>query len=361
MADLTNAWLGYVKEVTYGIRVKAGTPADTVSYVNGDWEGSFPVPMQKPTIIEHRKSGNFDLQTLLIGRKIVEFPLNQHLLDPARELFQVLGKVTTTGPVSSLYTHTIVGQQPSDGATLPSRTYHIQSDGMSTDKIIDIAGTYTPKLQIGWGLDKPGLHQASNHLAQRLTDETATTDLNGVASAGNEDDAEVYTAAPILGTGVTEADVFYLNNFFVAGVDISADIIGGNVKIVNTLQKNFSNRPTKFDNYGLTQNAYLSSAFVVKREYAVTIEVKPTDLTVAVFNKYIKSYVDYDLTFQWKRTTITNSKVHTVDWTFDTSQSPLTDLSAVINPLLTDSNKWILEFQPKTLVDVVCVDENSAL
>lgn len=355
----TEAWLGYAKETTYGERIRAGTPADTTTKVYGAWKGPFPLVQEKPIIVEYFKSGSFGPASLAYGDREVRFQLSSNLLDPVRILEQALGEISTTGPVSSIYTHTLTSREPSVGAVLPSRTYHHQTEGLTNDFILDISGSLVEEVNFGYVAGDPGVDCLEKILAQRITDENATTDLDGVASATDEDDAKAYTNGPTLGTGVTEADPFYLSLLSESGNDIVDDVLGCNIKVKNTFMENRTTRPNKTNNYGKSINGYLSSAFVKKRAFEIALDLKPTDATLALWDKLQSHNLDTDIIMNFKRQTITNDKEHTMNWTFDTDECPVEDISGMIPFLHNEMQKWIVVLKPKDIVNVVCKDESS--
>ncbi len=355
----TEAWLGYTKETTYGTRIRAGTVANTTTKVYGAWKGPFPLVQESPKIIEYQKSGSFDPATLAYGNREVRFQLPSNLLDPVRILEQVYGQLATTGPVSGIYTHTITGTEPSEGAVLPSRTYHKQTSGLTTDFILDISGCYVEEVNFGYVAGDPGVECLEKILAQRVTDENATSDIAGVASASDEDDAKAYTNDPTLGTGVTEEDPFYLSLLSESGNDIVDDVLAVNIKVKNTFKENRTARPSGYNNYGHNINGYLSSAYYKSRSHEVTLDLKPTDATLAFWDKLQSHSLDTDLIIKFKRQTKTNDKEHTMDWTFDTDVCPVKNISGMIPFLHNEMQKWIVTLKPKTIVNVVCKDESA--
>ncbi len=355
----TEAWLGIIKETTYGTRVRAGTPADTASLVHGAWKGPFPLVSEAPKMIEYQKSGSFDPATLAYGNSEVRFQLTSNLLDPVRILERALGILNTTGPTSSIYTHTLTSKEPAVGAVLPSVTYHKQTEGLTTDFILDISGCYVEEANFGYVAGDPGVDCLEKILAQRTTDENATTDLDGVASATDEDDAKPYTNGPTLGTGVTEEDPFYLGLLSGGGVDIVDDILACNIKVKNTFTENRTARPNKTNNYGHSINGYLSSAYLKGRSFEVALDLKPTDATLFFWDKLQSRSLDTDLIVKFKRQTTTNDKEHTMDWTFDTDVCPVKDISGMIPFLHNEMQKWIVTLKPKKIVNVVCKDESA--
>ncbi len=351
----TESWLGYAKETTYGTRVRAGTVADTATLVYGGWKGPFPMVFEKPKLIEYKKSGSFDIASQVYGNREVRFQLASNLLDPVRILEKVLGKLSTTGPSGSLYTHTVTAQEPVDGATLPSWTYHLQTLGMTAPYILDIPGSYSEEANLGYVSGELGVECLEKVLAQRITDENATSDINGNASATDEDDAKAYTNAPTNGDNITEADPFYLNELSAGGVDIVNDIITSNIKIKNEFKENRTSRPNKTNNYNKSINGYLSSAYVKDRTYEIQLELKPTDATLFFWDQVQSHSLDTDIVAKYVRTA--NSLTHTMDLTFDTTTCPVTDISGMIPFLHNELQKWIVVLKPKTLVSAVCKDE----
>lgn len=357
----TESWMGYKREVTYGTRVRAGTPADTTTKVYGTWKNPFPVIAEKPTLVEYSKSGSFDKATQAYGNTEVRFQLASNLLDPVRIFEKVLGVINTTGPASSLYTHTVTGLEPAVGAVLPSDTYHLQTEGLTDDFIQDIPGCYSEEVNLGYVAKEVGIECLEKVLAQRITDENATTDLDGVGSAGTEDDAKAYTNAPTLGTGVTEEDPFYLSSLSEAGNDIVNDVLACNFKIKNTFTENRTSRPNKTDNYGKSINGYLSSAYLKDRNFEIALDLMPTDATLNLWDKLKTKSIDTDIVAVFKRQTKTNDKEHTITLTYDTSSCPVTDISGTLPFVHSVLQKWIIVLKPKTLVNAVLVDESSGI
>lgn len=360
----TDAWLGYVRETTYGTRVRAGTPADTTTKLYGAWKNPFVLPVEDPTMVNYRKSGSFDKASQAYGNTKIRFQLASNLLDPVRILEKALGVISTQAdtPEAGRHTHTITGIEPAVGAVLPSDTYHLQTTGLSSQFILDICGSYSEEVNLGYVAKEVGVECLEKVLAQRITDENATTDLDGVASGGGqEDDAKAYTNGPTFGTGVTEEDPFYLSSLSEAGNSIVDDVLACNFKIKNTLTENRTSRPNKTDNYGNSINGYLSSAYLKERDHEITLDLKPTDATLALWDKLKNKTLDTDIVAVFKRQTKTNDKEHTITLTYDTSSCPVTNISGIIPFVHSILQKWIIKLEPKTLINAVVVSENSGI
>jgi hypothetical protein len=98
------------------------------------------------------------------------------------------GAGTTSGASSVGYVHTITQIEPSDAFTLPSRTIHTETRGLTNNKFQDIAGGLVKEAEWKIALgDSNGLMQTNKIGGQRITDELATTNLYGVTSNGSAD------------------------------------------------------------------------------------------------------------------------------------------------------------------------------
>jgi hypothetical protein len=248
---------------------------------------------------------------------------------------------------------------PSTGVELPSRTFHIQMENsLTTDRYIDICGCITKSIDIGGDTKKAAVQVKENFVAQRITDENATTDLDGVASAGSEDDAQDFTNAPrFYDTNLTVEDPFYLESITVGGTDITKDVDTWNIRIMNDFVARRANR-TGTDNYGRTINNYVGAWYLKKRRYDITLQALPTDETYPMWTRMQAGNVaDNDLVFSLTRTKSDDGIENTAIFTFDASVCPVVDITGMINFALANDQNWTFLLQPKTLTNIVVTDD----
>ena len=369
MADehLTSGTLGFYDEDnldagSYGTRKMDGTPANTVTVTLGEYIDSFPIPVEKPAWVDRTKFTGFDIGNLKAGAKIVEFSLAYNLYE-GHPLLYILGPIQAApGGGDDAYIHTLTGITPAIGVELPSRTGHIQiEDSLTTDRYIDICGCISKSIDIGGNIEIPGVKVTESFVAQRITDENATTDLDGVASAGTEDDAQDFTAAPIFkDTNLTVEDGYYLKSIVVGGTTITKDIVTWNIKIVNEFVPRRANRAGT-DNYGRTINNYVGAYYLKSRRYNITLSVLPTDETFPMWTRMQAGNVaDNDIVITLTRTKSHDSVENTIVFTFDTTNCPVIDITGMVNFALGNSASWSFILQPKTLVGCVITDDVAA-
>lgn len=183
MAVLTKGKVGWVPETTYGVR--ASISAASYLRAFGRMFGTFPIPVEKYDFATQSIGSSFDYNNMAFTNKDVEFDL-PFWLDDAREIYYAFGKNADAG--GPTYTHTITAMEPSDAFTLPSRTFHNETQGLTTNKYQDVPGTLVKEAEwkIAFG-DPNGLMQTNKFTCQRVTDENATTNLYGVTSGGSAD------------------------------------------------------------------------------------------------------------------------------------------------------------------------------
>jgi len=361
---LTKGTLGYYDEDnlgsgTYATRNMAATPADTVTYALGEYIDSFPIPIEKTHFIDKTKFTGFDYGDLKQGSKSVEFTL-PYILMEGPPLLYALGPIPSAPTGSDdAYVHTLEGMTPSDGVELPSRTFHIQmEDSLTTSRYIDICGVVTKTIDIGGNMNDPYIKVSESFVAQRITDENATTDLDGVASAGSEDDAQDFTNAPrYFDTNLTVNDAYYLKSITVGGTDITKDLVSWNIKIINELVPRRANR-SGTDNYGRTINNYVGAWYLKSRRYQISLAALPTDETYPMWTRMQAGNVsDNDLVITFTRTKSADGVENTIVWTFDTSTCPIIDITGMVNFALANDQHWSFILQPKTLSSLVITDD----
>ncbi|MCK5019712.1 MAG: hypothetical protein KAS32_21820 [Candidatus Peribacteraceae bacterium] len=343
----------------YGTRQMAGTPADTVTRLLGDYIDSFPIPTEKPAWIDRTKFTSFDFGELKSGAKMVEFELPYLLLE-GPSLLYALGRIAAapTGG-DNAYVHTITPIEPAHAIELPSRTFHIQiENSLTTSRYIDICGVITNAIDVGGDDKNAAVTVKEKFLGQRITDENATTDLDGVASAGSEDDAQDFTAAPAFyDSNLTYEDPYYLESIIMGGVNITKDIKSWNINTINEFVSRRANR-TGTDNYGRTINNYVGAHYLKKRRYSVALNLLPTDETYPFWVKMQEGDVaNNDLVISLTRTKSHDSIENTIVYTFDTSVCPITDISGMVNFALANEQAWAFLLRPKTLTNVVITDD----
>lgn len=123
------------EETTEGVRVRAGTPTDTQMYKFGYMlEPRFPVPYPRadPTKSYVYSKWDFDSQTqggLTLPHTFTFVMVN------GIEFYFALGQSTNTAP--SYEQHVITGINKGN---LPTRTYHYEAKGGTTDLLVDYVG-----------------------------------------------------------------------------------------------------------------------------------------------------------------------------------------------------------------------------
>lgn len=366
MADkhLTEAKLGFYDEDNlgvgaYGVRNMDGTPANTVTYAIGDFIGSFPIPVEKPAWIDRGSFISFDYNELKAGAKKVEFVLKYQLLE-GPPLLYALGPIQAApSGGDNAWIHTLTPITPAIGFELPSRTGHIQiENSLTVDRYIDIPGCITETLDVGGKSDQSAIEVSEKFNAQRITDENATSDLLGVPSAGSEDDAIDFTAAPAYyDPNITPEDFFYLESLWIGGVDITKDIKTWNLRTKNEFEERRANR-VGTDNYGRTINNYVGAYLLKKRRYEVSIGGYPTDETYPIWQRMQAGNIaDNDIVVNFTRTKKADGLENTMVWTYDTAVCPVIDITGMVQFELANDQSWTFVLQPKTLTNIVITDD----
>lgn len=351
MTILTRGTIGYVDEVIYGTRVIAGTPADTVTYLPGHMitDQNIQWPVEKPVMVERESWTSYDPSEILYGAAEVPFVLRYYLSDP-QVLQYIYGLCAVGGAVGGVYPHTMTCIEPADGAAIASRTFHLETIGMVADKYIDVHGALTEKLSLtGIAGSNIGVLVTEELFGQRITDEDADTN-----------EAVTYTAAPApitSTTKITEQQPYRLTEVGIKGVNIIADIRLWNITTTLEYLKNRSIRDT-LDNYGHTINRYLSSAYIKKRTHNATLNFVPSDLTKIFFEKLQDKDRDTELTIKIERTSLT-PKDHEIEWIFDATICPVTDITGKMQPELMEENTLAVNLQPRVLTSCISNDEEA--
>lgn len=347
---------------TYGTRKMDGTPANTVTYAIGDMIQSFPIPVEKPAWIDRQPFSSYDYGDLKAGAKSVEFDLS-YLLIEGQPLLYALGYIAAApGGSDNAYIHTITGITPAVARELPSRTFHIQLEGsLTTSRYIDICGVITKQIDIGGETKNAAIKVSEKFVAQRITDENATTDLTGTASAGSEDDAQDFSAAPAwYDSALTYEDHYYLEDISVGGQTVLKDLNSWNISIQNELIPRRANR-VGTDNYGRTINNYVGAWYLKGRRYNISLNVLPTDETYPIWAKMQAGNVaDNDLIISLTRTKAVDGLENTIVYTFDTTICPVLDITGMVNFSLANDQSWTFMLQPKTLSGLVITDDIAA-
>lgn len=346
---------------TYGYRLMDSTPANTITYASGDYIGSFPIPIERPALIDRGVFNSFDYSNLKAGAKTVEFTI-KYLLYEGAFLWYALGGVNSEGGVDDAYTHTIAGLLPSAGVVLPSRTFHIEMvDDLTTDKFIDVCGCVIQSVDIGGTAKDPGVYVTEKIVGQRITDEGGDTDIgedHAVTAAVDFTNAPVY-----LDTALTVEDFYYLEyiklNISGGGQsDITKDIVGWNINITNELVPRRSNAVGS-DNYGRTINNYVGAYYIKSRRYTITLNVLPTDETIVLLDSMQDQITDNVVDIGFTRTKAADSVENTIVWNFDNNPAvcPVSDITGMVNFALGNDQTWTFVLNPKTLVGVTITDD----
>lgn len=360
---LINGTLGFYLEDTgiggggtYGTRLMDGTPANTITYPFGEYFKAFPIPIEKPAFVDRALFTSFDYGNLKPGAKNVEFLL-EYMLMEGLGLYFPLGKEAKSGSSPDI-THTLTPIAVTDTLELPSRTTHIDCPSLTTDKIIDIPGCITQQVDLGGTAKQPGIFVKEKIVAQRITDENATHDINGVASAGSEDDAQNFSADPVYGdnTGLAVGDFYYLNDFTHETNSFMADMVSWNININNELIPRRANRAGT-DNYGRTINNYVGGWYLKQRRYNITLSMLITDATKVLWDRMQTGTLSNDLIFEFVRKRASDSNADSITITFDATTCPVIDITGLAAFSLGNDQVWTFVLQPKTLVSAVVIDD----
>ena len=359
MVYLENGTLGFINESTFGVRIEEnGAAATTVTWTLGEYIGSFTIPIEKPALIDRGKYTSYDYGVLKAGAKQVEFSCKYMLME-GHSLWYVLGKIAEAGSDNN-YTHTITGMTPAEGVELPSRTFHIQLESLTTSKFIDICGVITQSIDIGGTMKEPGIQVTENFVAQRITDEGGTQVVTGEVLTAAID----YTAAPAyMDSQLNVEDFYYLKhikiNFVGAGdTDMTSDLVSWNINIKNEFVPRRANRSGS-DNYARTINNYVGAFYLKSRRYVITLNVLPSDKTILMMNAQQDQIVDNAITIEFHRIKTTGGEEDNIVWNFDNNPAicPVTDITAMANFSLANDQTWTFILQPKALVNVVVTDD----
>jgi len=358
MVYLEDGTLGFVNETTFGVRVEEnGADATTVTWALGEYIGNFTIPIEKPALIDRGKFTSYDYGELKAGAKIVEFPIKYMLME-GHSLWYVLGKMTEAGG-DNARTHTITGMTPADGVELPSRTFHIQLESLTTPKMFDICGCVTQEIDIGGTMKEPGIQVTEKMVAQRITDEGGTQVVAGEVLTAAID----YTAAPAyMDSTLTVEDFYYLEYINIsfeggAAVEMFSDLVSWNINIKNEFIPRRANRVGS-DNYGRTINNYIGAFYLKSRRITITLNVLPSDKTIKMMNAQQDQKVDNAVSIGFTRTKSDDDIENTIVWDFDhnTAVCPITDITAMANFALANDQTWTFILQPKALVNVIVTD-----
>ncbi len=360
MANLETYTIGYKEEAVFGTRVVAGTPT-VVTYIIGQIL-QIPLPTEKPVVIRQPVITSYDPAAMKYGAKEVMFELDYNLIE-GNILNYILGEVSEGGGGGPTYVHTITPSEPTDSTTFESRTFHIETNGLTTDKLMDICGAVAYEFNLGWQVGNIGVQCSEKLIAQRITDENATSDISGTGSAGSEDDAKAYTNPPVYhDTNLTEADQWVPTEMKLAGSNIISSIKGGNINIKMGYEAPRTNR-TGFNNYGSTINRYITDVYRKQgaREYLITLNVIPDDNTIAFFDALQTDDYDNDLIITMARTAKSSGNAHEIKFTFDTSTCLVADISGIMNYALKQDMGWTVLLMPRTLTNCVLTNEQATI
>ena len=362
MTNLTGGLIGFYLEDTgiggggtYGTRLRNGTVANTVVYAFGEHFGGFMIPTETPTFIDRNVFSSFDVGDQKEGAKQVNIELNYMLME-GLELYFPLGKEAKSGSTPNI-THVLTGIEPSDGNTLPSRTVHIESTGLTTQKVIDVAGCISESIEISGAKDQVGILVKEKLIGQRITDENATTDLAGVASATDEDDAKVQVAPAYAdNTGLTVEDFYYLKTIKHETNDITEWYEGWTIKITNEMIPRRANRAGT-DNRNRTINNYVGDWYLKKRRYLVTLLLQANDDTKVIWDRMYQGTEDNTLEFVFHRNRASDANEDVITWTFHATIAPVKELSGMVTLTNANDQSWHIVLQPKNLTNCTVVDD----
>lgn len=354
---LTRATLGYTDETTFGTRIPNPPVAGTAHYALGAYLEGIPFPVERPVIVERDVLTSFDAHELKYGKKEVRFTVPYQVLE-GQPLQYIHGLNADAGPAGNIYTHTITGIEPANQATPETRTFHWETAGLTTQKIIDVHGAASEQLDISWITgDARGLLAQEKFVGQMITDEAATKDNGG--GAGDYKAVARTTAPALITSSMSEAYPFRVSEIKYGGsggTDIISDVFAGNISTKVEWEENRSLRGTT-NEYSDSMNPYLSALYIKKRRQFITLTVSPTDNIIYFFNKIQNP--DYNTDLYIKATRTVGAETHTLVWTFDTTTCPVTNVTGLIKYVLADNMKWTVVLQPKTMVSLVSSDENA--
>lgn len=360
---LTNSTIGFDGETTYAVRNRVANPneANTVTYTfyESQLEG-WKWPLEKPTKIEIPQYNKFGPGSILIGKKTMEFILPYQFIN-GPHAFYWLGKMGAEVAAGALFSHTVNEREPGDSGApqLPSRTIHMESAGLTTQKLIDLIGCITAQVDFGWAKGKLGIDVREKFLFQRLTDENATHDTSGGADANQA--AKSYSAAPAdIGSAATASSIYNLAEakYDVADsgspVDFTTDVLSLNIRLTNAMLPQPVNRTTT-DNYNKTINRFPNAYFLDRRSWQTVFNVRPTDKTLA-FWKFIKDDdINTDITVKFER--IVSGETHSIEFTFDTATAPIVDFGDRTKFQLTEMMSWPIVAEPASLSSLVIIED----
>ena len=353
MARVTKYNIGYKEETTFGVRVRTGgTPfAATVTYAIGSHK-TLELPVEIPSIVKSPIITSYDPNDMKYGAKEVAFDLKYGAIE-FWFLKYLLGEVSTPGPASGIYTNTITCSEPADSTVYPSRTFHIETDGLTTDKLIDVCGAVGIEVDFGWVAGEHNISVREKIIAQRITDEAATHDLAG----GSDTDyaAENYTDDPIWhDTDLTEADVWRCTEVTHNTTNVITSLLSGNLNIKGGYHAPRTNR-TGTDNYDNTINKYITNVFRKQgeREYTITLALIPDDNAAAFLTSLQQNSYNNDMTIKFERQTKVTDKAHELEFTFDTSTALIADISGMLDLELNKDMVWTIIIKPKTLITAI--------
>ena len=275
MTNLESYSVGFHKEATFGVADRNAIPANTNTFQFFEGDEPFTRPGEQPILLNRPAFDSYTYGSSSLGRTVNRWSLRYDFIEYVHLKYALgycdldinAGYPTGADP----YTHYFQSITPTAGGpTLPSRTVHLESTGLSTQELLDVLGCTTEQLDLFWNVQEGRLYAVEKFRFQRVNDENAGSNTPVAYSGG--------TLGPCQ-SGLDANDVFKLTSvkYGTGPTDIIADVRGINIRIVNTLLRRALNRTTS-DDYSNTMNRYASAYHLQRQEFYVTLELWPTDL-----------------------------------------------------------------------------------
>jgi len=339
MTEALTGWIGYIDEVTYGTSpIVAGSKLRAF----GIHLDPLELPKQKSKIIRRDISSTYTANALLYGQTEHKITIPYVLMD-GRELYYHMGKTPDT---AGSYTHTLTSMVKSDGAVPPSRTLRIETDGLTTDKRIDVRGCLPESLTLDWESTVPTVNCKEELVFKNLNDEStgenATTTLTTYAG-------QAYLRAPS-GTEYSGEDAFYCKTVSVGENDITDAVTKGSIKIAHAYTAYYANN-SDTDEFGVQKDRCPYQYFLQHKDFDVLLECYPTDEVLNIWDIFQNQSATTTVVITFARYSDTTNE--TIVFTFDNDETPIYDVSGMLKPLLDDPNNLIFRFKPKDITSIV--------
>lgn len=335
--------LGVLHEDTYATLQRAGTPANTKWYKV--FETDFPRPHPKWSINNFRNLSSHDVQDQNYGLSHLTFPITYNFLEGVWAYYW-LGEESKSDdtPAAGQYTHTLTGREPSDtnGFLLPSRQFHWQTSGLTTQRIYDILGCVVEQVDMFYRRDKPGLYVTESIRAREINSHNSNT-----ASVAYSTDN-----LAACNSNISEDDQFHLTEVKHGGsaTNIKDDIALVGFRLKHTTTPNHTNR-SGTDSYGNAANAHIKNVLYNGRTYTLSLTYRLTDNTWDLEDYLHQKDTSTSLILKFERTT---TKAESVTFTFNTSG--LINETGGKLPFVADDTFHNLTFQPQDLTSLAIVD-----